>query len=500
MATGPGATFPPAPGGARQWTRRATGLTIAACVIVGGACGDSRGANQSEETVPRITLAPTVPTIPPTAATTSTSTTTTTVAATPPPTAPPTPWPTSLRTDPPTSPPLTNPPTVPATSPQLAAATSPPALPAPTQPAVAAPSGPTSTVVVTPSTPRECSTASIGNDTGQLTISGLSCNAGWAIGVLNECAAQCEGRDVFHVTASGWVHDGYFPATCAEGLTGSGMSIYTAAYFMPSFCAGPPGPTDVIRPDSAGERVLQLQTALVAEGYQISVDGTYGPRTQAAVRDFQTRNGLEIDGIAGPQTQAALGIGPNGQAPTAATWPTSLTTTPASATVPSTAVGAGATAECTAAAIGADIGRPVDVIAACHSGWAIGQINNCAVAPCPTVDVFHVTDQGWMYDRKVAAGCAEELHDAGMSAYTAGDFAAWCGVPNLPVQRRVITPGSAGVAVTQLQIALVALGYPIAVDGTYGPGTEAAIRDFQSRNGLGVDGIAGPDTRTALGL
>ncbi len=284
------------------------------------------------------------------------------------------------------------------------------------------------------------------------------------------------------------------------------MSIYTAASFTPNFCADPPGATEIIRPDSTGERVVHLQTALVAEGYQVAVDGTYGPRTQAAVRDFQNRNGLAVDGIAGPQTQGALGIGPNGSSPAtpAPTPPTSQVIVPTAVTTtiaPSTSiVGAGSVAECTAAAIGEDVGRPVDLISACHSGWAIGQFNNCFQAPCPTVDVFHITDLGWVYDTKVAAGCAEELRDAGMSAYTAGDFSAWCGVPDLPQQRLVITPGSAGVAVTHVQIALVALGYPIAVDGTYGPGTEAAIGDFQSRNGLAVDGIAGPDTRTALGL
>jgi peptidoglycan hydrolase-like protein with peptidoglycan-binding domain len=87
-----------------------------------------------------------------------------------------------------------------------------------------------------------------------------------------------------------------------------------------------------------------------------------------------------------------------------------------------------------------------------------------------------------------------------MSAYTAADFAPWCGVPNLPDVRLVIEPGSTGIVVEQLQVALVALGYNIAVDGTYGAGTEQAVRDFQSRNGLAVDGIAGPDTREALGL
>jgi hypothetical protein len=60
---------------------------------------------------------------------------------------------------------------------------------------------------------------------------------------------------------------------------------------------------------------------------------------------------------------------------------------------------------------------------------------------------------------------------------------------------------SAGSADTAaLQVAMNALGlYPHPVDGISGPWTQGAVRTFQSQRGLAADGIAGPQTRAALG-
>jgi len=59
--------------------------------------------------------------------------------------------------------------------------------------------------------------------------------------------------------------------------------------------------------------------------------------------------------------------------------------------------------------------------------------------------------------------------------------------------------GSRGEAVRALQTALTAAGYALAADGVFGPATERAVRAFQARHGLFVDGIAGPATMAALG-
>ena len=61
--------------------------------------------------------------------------------------------------------------------------------------------------------------------------------------------------------------------------------------------------------------------------------------------------------------------------------------------------------------------------------------------------------------------------------------------------------GSSGAAVTQIQQKLSSWGYYSgSIDGIYGSGTERAVRLFQEKNGLTVDGKAGPQTLQALGI
>jgi hypothetical protein len=58
--------------------------------------------------------------------------------------------------------------------------------------------------------------------------------------------------------------------------------------------------------------------------------------------------------------------------------------------------------------------------------------------------------------------------------------------------------GSRGPAVETLQRLLAQLGGGISADGIFGAATEGAVRAFQTREGLTVDGIAGPITKAAL--
>lgn len=61
-----------------------------------------------------------------------------------------------------------------------------------------------------------------------------------------------------------------------------------------------------IKRGNKGSRVRMLQGLLIAWGHKISVDGVFGPKTEAALRAFQGKYAKPVDGIAGPITWNAL--------------------------------------------------------------------------------------------------------------------------------------------------------------------------------------------------
>lgn len=65
------------------------------------------------------------------------------------------------------------------------------------------------------------------------------------------------------------------------------------------------------------------------------------------------------------------------------------------------------------------------------------------------------------------------------------------------MQVRVLRRGMTGTDVKTLQAALIAYGFSCGAagaDGDFGAGTEAALKKFQAKYGLGADGIAGKGT------
>lgn len=94
----------------------------------------------------------------------------------------------------------------------------------------------------------------------------------------------------------------------------------------------------------------------------------------------------------------------------------------------------------------------------------------------------------------------------GLVSLTAGAvFLAFLAVTLLPFpvwgQRSTLYWGSSGADVRTCQSKLSQWGYyKGSIDGVYGSETASAVRAFQRKNGLTVDGVVGPATWAALGF
>ena len=62
----------------------------------------------------------------------------------------------------------------------------------------------------------------------------------------------------------------------------------------------------LVRRGHTGDSVRELQEQLKARGFQVTVDGKFGPETDAAVRAFQQSSGAKVDGLVGPETMGKL--------------------------------------------------------------------------------------------------------------------------------------------------------------------------------------------------
>ncbi len=87
-----------------------------------------------------------------------------------------------------------------------------------------------------------------------------------------------------------------------EGTNGYVFKSYV------SVAAPAPSNPNLLKRGSTGSAVKQLQQNLILLSYLGGgADGIYGAKTEAAVRQYQTRNSLTVDGKAGTQTQSKVG-------------------------------------------------------------------------------------------------------------------------------------------------------------------------------------------------
>lgn len=86
------------------------------------------------------------------------------------------------------------------------------------------------------------------------------------------------------------------------------MYRFLWVFLLAAFCLAIPttGDAAAFRLGDHGKAVVEIQRALAASGYDIAVDGDFGPATEAALRSYQKDHGLEVDGLAGPAVYQAL--------------------------------------------------------------------------------------------------------------------------------------------------------------------------------------------------
>ena len=70
--------------------------------------------------------------------------------------------------------------------------------------------------------------------------------------------------------------------------------------------SGTLSPWPVVQNGNQGHPIRSLQFLLRAHGHNLTVDGMFGPATEAAVKAFQTSKGMTADGIMSAQTWSAL--------------------------------------------------------------------------------------------------------------------------------------------------------------------------------------------------
>ena len=241
---------------------------------------------------------------------------------------------------------------------------------------------------------------------------------------------------------------------------------------------------------SSGERVTALQQKLKNLGYYTgTVDGDYGDGTVKAVKAFQSRNGLTADGVAG---EATLKLIDSGNAKKAATPSPKPTATP---TPTSSALRVGST--------GSKVKSMQQRLKAL--GYYTGSVDGTFGEGTRKALVAFQKANGLTADGVAGTATLNKLHSS--SAKSAVSVSS--NATSRPAMRtyvastlssyRYLQQGSRGSDVKKLQQRLKDLGYfSGSVSGDFGADTEVALRAFQERNGLWVDGVAGEYTQRML--
>ena len=236
-----------------------------------------------------------------------------------------------------------------------------------------------------------------------------------------------------------------------------------------------------LKKGSRGDAVRALQQKLIALGYLSgSADGIFGDSTTKAVVAFQTAKSLTADGVAGSATMAALNSAYQGG-----------TTSGGTVTAP------------------ADISKDQITILPGEQPAAYPTIKYGAEGDAVERLQTRLKELGY-FDGTVGGNFGTITRSAVMAFQAAANLTAdgivgsdtWTALyaSNAPAApSSTLKPGDKNDSVKALQTRLIELGYLTgSADGEFGDNTRAAVRAFQTAASLTADGIAGPQTLTAL--
>ena len=229
--------------------------------------------------------------------------------------------------------------------------------------------------------------------------------------------------------------------------------------------------TTYIRENSSGATVSKVQTELKALGYYYGqITGNAGPKTVAAIKSFQGKNGLTADGIAGPQTIAKIDAAYEAKGGSSS--------------------GSGSSASgLKLNSKGTDVRNLQQDLTTLGYYWA--EITGNFGAKTETAVKRFQEESGLTADG--VAG-TKTLNAIAAAVARKGGTPASGGSTGTTLKLN-----SQGTKVSQLQTDLKQLGYYYAeITGNFGAKTEAAVKAFQKAKGLTADGVAGTKTLNAI--
>ena len=230
-----------------------------------------------------------------------------------------------------------------------------------------------------------------------------------------------------------------------------------------------------IRQNASGETVKRIQTELKALNYYSGqITGNAGEKTVAAIKSFQSRNGLTADGIAGPQTIAKIDAGYEAK-----------TGNSSSSATSSSSSGLKLNSK------GTDVRNLQQDLTTLGYYWA--EITGNFGAKTETAVKRFQEENGLTPDG--VAGTKTLNAIASAVARKGGTSASSSSAGT------TLKLNSQGTKVSQLQTDLKQLGFYYAeITGNFGSKTEAAVKAFQKAKGLTADGVAGTKTLDAVAV